>query len=321
MICYIIINRRYNISFQGRMRKSFAAVAGFFALAVATAAHAEPRVVASILPVHSLVAGVMEGVGVPGLLVPVGQSPHTYALKPSDARALQSAEVVFWIGGTLENFLEAPLGSLARKASIVELGTAPGVTLLPARKGGVFEDDDDGDQDSATDPHVWLDPENARHMVSAIVTALSAKDAANAARYAANGTALEARLQALDQSIRERVAPMQGRAYIVFHDAYQYFEHRYGTRIVGSITLTPDQAPGARRLTELRHKIATSQAACVFREPQFPAPVVDTVLAGTQAKSGVLDPEGADMAAGPEAYFLLMNRIADSLVGCLKPDA
>lgn len=303
------------------MRKPFAAIAGFMVFAVAATAHAEPRVVASILPVHSLVAGVMQGVGTPALLVPVGQSPHTYALKPSDARTLQGAEVVFWIGENLENFLKTPLQSLAGKAKVVELGQAPSVIHLPTRKGGVFEDDDDGDQDSATDPHVWLDPENARRMVSAIAATLSVQDPANAAHYDANGQKLDQRLEALENDIRRRVAPVQERAYVVFHDAYQYFEHRFGTRIVGSITVTPDQSPGARRLAALRQKIASSQAACVFREPQFPAPVVDTVLAGTHAKSGVLDPEGADMTPGPEAYFLLMNRIADSLVGCLKPGA
>ncbi len=309
------------------MKKPFAAVVGLYVLLTAAVAHAQPKVVASILPVHSLVAGVMQGVGTPALLVPVGQSPHTYALKPSDARTLQSAEVVFWIGENLENFLQAPLEALAGKAEVVELNEAPGLIRLPTRRGGIFEDETETHKSGEayhhgpTDPHIWLDPENARRMVSVIVATLSTKDPANAARYDANGQKLDARLEALENDIRQRVAPVQQRAYIVFHDAYQYFEHRYGTRIVGSITVTPDQAPGARRLAELRQKIATSQAACVFREPQFPAPVVDTVLAGTHAKSGVLDPEGADMAPGPEAYFLLMNRIADALVGCLKPGA
>jgi zinc transport system substrate-binding protein len=308
------------------MRKPFALIAGFVVLVAAATAHAEPKVVASILPVHSLVAGVMQGVAMPALLVPVGQSPHTYALKPSDAHALQGAEVVFWIGESLENFLEAPLEALAGKADVVELNKAPGLIHLSTRKGGVFEDEPEEFQGGAhdhgaADPHIWLDPENARRMVSAIVAALSVKDPTNAARYNANGQQLDMRLEALETDIGRRIAPVQERAYIVFHDAYQYFEHRYGMRIVGSITVTPDQAPGARRLSELRQKIASAEAACVFREPQFPAPVVDTVVAGTHARPGVLDPEGADMAPGPEAYFLLMNRITDSLVDCLKPGA
>ena len=313
-------------------------------LAVACSpATAAPKVVASIVPIHSLIAGVMQGVAEPTLLVPVGASPHTYALRPSDARTLQAAEIIFWVGEHLENFLEKPLETLAAKAKVIEVSSIPGMTLWPTREGGVFEPEEEAHADEKkdgkeeehhteehaeaghahgdTDAHVWLDPDNARLIVAAAVANLSATDPANAAKYADNGRAMDARLAALDAGIKKRLTPVQDRAYIVFHDAYQYFERHFGTRIAGSITVSPDQAPGARRLSELHEKIRTASAVCVFREPQFPAPVVDTLLRGTGAKAGVLDPEGADLNPGPGAYFTLVERIADSLVGCLKPNS
>jgi zinc transport system substrate-binding protein len=297
-------------------------------------AAAAPQVTVSILPIHSLVAGVMQGIAEPALLVPVGALPHTYALKPSDARTLQSSDVVFWVGEQLENYLEKPLESLAGRARIIAASRIPGIMLLPTRKGGAFDahdhdlghKHDNGAKKGAVpqaepDMHLWLDPDNAKVIVQHAAAQLSAADPANAATYAANSQKMDARLTALDSAIRSRLAPVTDRAYIVFHDAYQYFEQHFGTRIAGSVTISPDQAPSAKRLTELRRRIRTAKAVCVFREPQFPAPVVDTLLSGTDVKAGVLDPEGADLTPGPDAYFTLMERIGDSLAGCLKPSA
>ena len=307
-----------------------AALMGFASLPAAAA----PKVVVSILPIHSLVAGVMQGVAEPALLVPVGASPHTYAMKPSDARLLQSADVVVWVGEHLENYLEKPLESLAGKATIVEIIALPGIDLLTTRSGGAFEPHlhaghshghahgkKGGHEEPEPDVHIWLDPDNARVIVGEMVSLLSRIDGANAAKYAANGRAIEARLAALDASVKSRLAPVRDRAYIVFHDAYQYFERHFGTKIVGAVTVSPDQTPSAKRVTELRKRIRTASAVCVFREPQFPAPIIDTLVSTTGAKVGVLDPEGANLDPGPDAYFTLMERIADSLAGCLKPGA
>lgn len=313
------------------MRKILALAAligSLFGLPAAGAA--APNVVVSILPIHSLVAGVMQGVGEPVLLVPVGASPHTYAMKPSDARNLQAADIVAWVGEHLENYLERPIESLAGRARVIEISGIPNLTLLPTRTGGAFErHDHDHDHDHGhahanaadADMHLWLDPDNARLIVAHVAAQLSAADPANASAYEANARKMEARLAGLDSGIKDRLKPIQQRAYIVFHDAYQYFERHYGTRMVGSITVSPDQAPSAKRLSELRQRIRKSSTVCVFREPQFPAPIVDSLISGTGVKSGVLDPEGADLTPGPDAYFILMERIADSLAGCLKPEA
>jgi zinc transport system substrate-binding protein len=314
-------------------------------------------VVTSILPVHSLVAGVMDGVGTPHLLVPGGASPHSFALRPSDARRLEAARAVFWIGPDLETFLERPLNALARNAEVIALADAEGVTRLPVREGGSWETHDhdeapggerkdehgdghkgehahkdehageadhhhgakesDGDthghgHGDAHDHgdwnvHVWLDPQNAIAFV----------DPGNKARYDANSARLAAKLRTLDGALQRKLAPVKGKPYIVFHDAYQNFEARYGLTAVGSITISPELGPGARRLVEIRERIRETGALCVFAEPQFEPKVIRTVVQGTGARTGTLDPLGAGLEPGPDAYFQLLQNLAADLTACL----
>jgi zinc transport system substrate-binding protein len=279
--------------------------------------------------VQSLVAAVMDGVGAPQLLVPGAASPHTYSLRPSDARLLRGAGLVFWIGPIYESFLTKPLASLAGEARIVRLADAQGVTVLRQREGGVWGAGDEhhrhGDSaasgrpsdDPEGDGHVWLDPRNARAMVAAIVEALAAADPAAAARYRENGAAELRRIEALEGELAQRLAPVRGRPFVVFHDAYQYFEARFGLAAAGSIALHPEQRPGGRRVRELQARLRELGGACVFSEPQFEPALVRTLVADSGAKAGVLDPLGADVPDGPEAYFTVLRRLADSLVACL----
>jgi zinc transport system substrate-binding protein len=303
-----------------------------------------PVVVTSIKPIHSLVSSIMQGVGTPELIVDGAASPHTYNLKPSNARALQNAKVIFWVGPGLEAFLEKPLQALGRDASIAELDNAPGLVKLPFREGGAFEPHDDGDEhDSASatpehehdhaeathgaeadhdhgtfDTHLWLDPMNAKAMAAMITTTLVAADPANALTYQGNARALDDRLDALDTELKGIVAPVKGKPFIVFHDAYQYFEHRYGIRVAGSITVSPETIPGAERVSDIHRKVGELGATCVFAEPQFEPRLVNVVIEGTSAKSGVLDPEAATLKAGPDLYFTLMRGIANSMKDCLS---
>lgn len=297
-------------------------------LAGATGATAEPpTVVASIKPVHALVAGVMHGVASPALLVPGAASPHTYGLKPSDARRLQAADLVFWISPGLETFLIRPLTAIPSTASTIPLAEAEGVVVHATREGGVWErhehedhaEDEhaehaDGDHDEhaeeehaehehgETDMHLWLDPENGRAMVGAIAAALGEVDPDNAATYRANAERLAQDLQALDQDLQQRLEPVRDEPFIVFHDAYQYFERHYGLNGAGSITVSPERQPGARRLQEIRARLGEAGAVCVFSEPQFEPALIETVVEGTSARTGVLDPLGADLEPGPELY-------------------
>ena len=291
---------------------------------------AETRVVASIKPVHSLVAGVMEGVGEPTLLTPGGASPHEYSLRPSDLRAINEAQAVFWIGPDLETFLIKPLAKVADRVRAVALMEAPDLTVLPLREGGAWEPHAHGHGDhkhdhkhghghghADRDAHVWLDPVNAIAMVRQIVATLGEIDPDHQADYARNGAALIERLDQMNQRLAAELQPIQGRPYIVFHDAYQYFERRYGLNAVGSVVLQPEQRPGARRVAEIQKRIRDLQARCVFSEPQFQPALVETVIAGSDARKGVLDPLGAELTSGPDAYFQLLQNLVDALRECL----
>ena len=294
-----------------------------------TSAMAAPSVVASIKPVHSLVAAVMEGVGEPTLLVRGSASPHNYALKPSDAGALESADIVFWTGHGMELFLAEALDTLSGNAEIVELAETPGIALLPMREGGAFEphehhdghdhdhDHDHGHEHGEGDMHFWLDPENAKLMVTHIAAALSAADPENAQAYTANAEAEIAELDDLEAELAATLAPVKDQPFVVFHDAYQYFEQRFGLTLAGSVTVSPETAPGAARIDELKARVAELGATCVFAEPNFEPAIISAITEGTTAKSGILDPEGSALSEGPDLYPNLLRGLATSLVDCL----
>jgi zinc transport system substrate-binding protein len=155
-------------------------------------------------------------------------------------------------------------------------------------------------------------------MVRAIAAALSGADPDNAERYADNAGTLIARLTDLDTGLGLRLAPVADKPYIVFHDAYAYLETRYGLRAVGSVTVSPERPPGAKRVAAIRERIRNSQSICVFDEPQFPPRLVQTLTEGTGARTGTLDPLGLDLAAGPDLYFVLMDDLGDALATCLS---
>ena len=320
-----------------------------FALAVAITANesavaADLNVTVTIKPIHALVAQVMEGVGTPALLITGASSPHTYALKPSDAKALYASDVVFRVSEAVEPFTGRIVKALPENVRVVTLSEAPGVEQLDVRSGDTFEahghgqdthDDhhDHGaeaggshdeaseehhhDEHAAHDGHVWLDPANARHMVAEIARVLSEVSPQNAQRFKENAARASAGIAELEKSITAELAPIKGRPFVVFHDAYQYFEHRFGLTAVGSITVSPEVQPSAKRLTEIRRKIAALDARCVFAEPRFQPNLVNAVIEGTQAHSGTLDPEGTMIDPGPEAYATLIKNLAAGLRSCL----
>lgn len=328
--------------------------------ALAGSAQAEVNVVTSIKPVHSLVSAVMKGAGAPTLIVEGAASPHTYSLKPSQAAALQDADVIFWIGDGLENFLEKPISTIGAGTKAVELVHSHGLETLGFREGGTFEkhshadgdhdeheehaetedheheDDDDHDHDhdedheheddhdhdehhdhGSVDMHLWLDPMNGKAMVHEIAETLAAIDPDNADLYEANAADVSDRLDALAGELTVDLEPVHDKGYIVFHDAYQYFEHRFGLTPAGSITVTPDIMPGAERLHEIRAKVTELGATCVFAEPQFEPKLISVITEGTDAKSGTLDPLGAGIEDGPDLYFELLRGMATSFKTCL----
>jgi zinc transport system substrate-binding protein len=290
------------------------------------------RVVATIKPIHSLAAAVMEGHGQPKLLIKGATSEHAYALRPSDARVLNDADIIIRVSANLETFLERPIASLSGKARIVTLEDVPGLKLLPVRQGGPFEPhshEDHGDakghdhaeadhDDEGNDAHLWLSPSNAALIADHLASVFGEARPGQAADFKANASKLKDRLAALEAGLRPRLTALKDKDFIVFHDAYQYFEDHFGLKAAGSITVSPQRQPGAARLKEIRTRIASSKSVCVFSEPQFEPKLVKTVIEGTNARTGVLDPLGADLAEGPDQYFKLLDNLAADLERCLS---
>ena len=307
------------------------AAVGLLAPWLAPPAAAEPKVVVTIKPLHALVAQVMAGVGSPVLLVKGLASAHTYALRPSEARALHDADVFVRMSETVEPFTARIVRSLPSTVEVVTLQEAPRLRLLSRRTHATFERHAHGNGDhghshapspsDAVDGHAWLDPDNAAAMVDRIEQALSAKDPLNAAAFKANADALKGKLEALAVELDRALQPIANQPYIVFHDATQYLERRYGLNVVGSISISPEVPASGKRLTELRRKIDELGAVCVFAEPQFDTRLVENLIEGTAARSGTLDPEGGRLEPGPELYFTLMRQLAGDLKGCLAPPA
>jgi zinc transport system substrate-binding protein len=291
--------------------------AGALLLFTAEIACAAPDVLATVKPVHSLASAVMEGVGTPDLLVGGGMSVHDYALKPSDARKVARATLIFEIGPDLETWLDTPLKSLAH-GKVVVLERAPGVKRLAARKGGVWLGEEHEHRHGGYDPHIWLDPQNAVAMTQAMAEALAQADPVHARRYRDNAARSIASLKRLDGELKARLAPVRDRPFLVFHDAYQYFETRYGLKAAGAVTVSPDRPAGPRRIAELRRTVASGGAVCLFREPQFSPKLIATIGEATAVRTGVLDPLGADIRSGPDLYPALMRQLAQSLTTCLK---
>jgi zinc transport system substrate-binding protein len=330
-----------------RLRKALIAAAAI--LTLAAPAHAAPQVVASIKPVHALVAAVMKGVGTPALIVDGTASPHNYSLRPSAARALANADVVFWVGPPLEGFLVRALDTLAGDSRAVALIDAPNVVRLPFRDGHDHDDEhgeenrhghghendhedrhegegraehtghEDAHDAAAIDGHIWLEPANARVLAQVIAEALAEIDPENAGIYAANAEGVSERIAIMTAEIGALLAPVRNRPFVVFHDAYGYFESHFGLRSAGAITVRPDSPPSAERLRTIRTRIRTTGAACVFSEPQFDDRLVDAVSADTLARTAVLDPLGAGLPAGPDLYFTLMRDMAAAMRACLSP--
>lgn len=248
-------------------------------------------------------------------------------MRPSDAAALQAADLVFWIGEPLETFLQKPLRALPRKARVVTMIDTPGLRLLPNRGGGVWEaghseqhaprERNTGSALATLDPHIWLDPTNAKHLLTVIANQLGTADPTNADRYQANGQQLEMRIDDLDRELDARLARVRGIPFIVFHDAFQYFELRYRLRSVGSMFSSPERLPGAKRVQMLRAQIREMGVRCIFREPQFESALIKTISEGTAARIAIIDPLGAALQPGTDAYFKMMQANTTAIIDCL----
>ena len=318
-----------------RARNQAVLAAGLLAMSLtSTASRAgDLKVVVTIKPLHALVTQVMSGVGAPELLVKGAASPHSYALRPSEARALNNADLFFRMAETVEAFTAKVVKSLPKRVEVVTLQDAPGMKLLALRTGATFEPHAHGKDKAhghghghnhpkpkageSVDGHAWLDPDNAKVMVDRIQQSLGAKYPEHAPAFKANAEALKGKLDALAGELEGDLSPIAAKPYIVFHDAFQYFERRFGLNVAGSISINPDVPPSAKRLSELRRKIQSLSAVCVFAEPAFDRRLVDNLIEGTSARTGILDAEGSSLDPGPDLYFALMRKLASALKDCL----
>ena len=317
-----------------------------------TTANSEIKVVASIKSIHSLASYLMDGIAKPDLIVDGYASPHGFAMKPSHAKMLQNADLIFWVGEDLESFLEKPLSSIAKKAEKIELMQIKGLNVLEFRERNIFDDHDDHDHDGHAkkkkddhddhddhghkkkddhddhddhdgheghahgefDPHIWLDPINAKVMLNEMVEHLIENDPKNEAKYKNN---LDKALKDIDKMTIDVMTELSNSvSSIVFHDAYQYFEKRFNVNILGAFTVNTDVMPGAEQLAEIREIIEHDKVACVFSEPQFNPDIIKAVAKDMNIKTGVVDPLGATLNPGKDLYFDLIRNMSASFKGC-----
>ena len=302
---------------------------------VLTPLKAEISVVTSIKPLHSLTSYIMEGVGEPELIIDGVASPHNFQIKPSHAKMLQNADLVIWVGEDLESFLPTALKSIPKDAVVFELLDQSGLKKLKFREKNIFEGHDDHGHDEhakkeddhddhghddhghghgSFDPHIWLDPANAKVIVKKITNQLSKIDKDNASKYKANSKKVIKDLDGLIKEVKNEIN--KDASFVVFHDAYQYFEKRFGLNVIGALTVNPDVMPGAEQLAEIREVIEHEKAKCIFSEPQFNPNIINSIASDTGVKTGVLDPLGANIDKGKNMYFDLIKDMSNSLKDC-----
>ena len=294
-------------------------------------------VVASIKPIHSLVAAVMGDIGTPHLLLEAPSSAHHFTLKPSQARSLQVADIVFWVGPTMEQPLTKALGAQTRhlmvSAGLVQINL---YKVTPAHENHDHEkhdhekhdhekhdhekhdnhDEHAKHDDHLINPHIWFDPQNAKIMLGVIAARLAKADPENASTYAANADSMAARLATLETDITSQLASYSAAKFLVLHDAHVYFERRFGLRNYGAITTEPDVMPTASRVKALRDELREHRFDCIFTEPFLGQKAVALIAEGSKVSIGTLDPIASNLPAGAQLYPDLLMSYAKALQSC-----
>ena len=297
------------------------------------------KVVTTIKPLHSLISRIMETRGEPQLIIEGTNNPHTFVFKPSHAKMIEEADIVFWIGEDLEAFMEKPLNSLAKDTKKIAFMDSESIEKLKFREENIFDDHDeheghddhddhdghddehddhaghhDGHNHGEFDAHIWLDPENAKEMVKIIRDELIKIDPEGQRQYSVNAAGATLELDNLINNVETELS--KDISYIVFHDAYQYFETRFGVKSAGALTLNPDVLPGAKQIADIQDLISDKGIKCIFSEPQYNPKIIETLGNDMNISTGVMDPLGAFIDAGPTMYVELINGIANSIKEC-----
>ncbi|MFZ3440263.1 zinc ABC transporter substrate-binding protein ZnuA [Vibrio harveyi] len=270
-------------------------------------------VLTSIKPIQMITTELTEGVAAPDVLLQNNASPHDYALRPSDVQKVAAADLVIWYGHDLEPFLEKVVTD---RGNTLTLSQIPGLSLREF--GSEHSHDHDGHDHGTHDPHFWLGVETVQQVANAIAHKLAEVDPVHADTYANNLKKFEVKLNATDSEIKQQLAPVKDKGYFVFHDAYGYFEERYGLNQMGHFTVSPDRKPGAKTLIRIRKTLGTGDVACVFSEPQFTPAVIESVMRGSDVRSGVLDPLGSEVEVKSGSYFEFLKGMSNSFSQCLS---
>ncbi|MFG0398674.1 zinc ABC transporter substrate-binding protein [Pseudomonas sp. zjy_11] len=293
-----------------------------FVAFIAFSAQADVRVLTSIKPLQQIAAAVQDGLGSPDVLLPPGASPHHYALRPSDVRRVGDADLLYWIGPDMENFLPRVLGS--RSKATVAVQALPGMKLRHfGEDSHSHEEEDHSDHDhdhrpGSLDAHLWLSSANARVIAAKMAADLAKVDPANAARYQSNLKAFDERLDALDERIKARVAGIAGKPYFVFHEAFDYFEAEYGLKHAGVFSVASEVQPGAQHVAAMRQRLQEVGKTCVFSEPPLRPRLAETLTAGLPVRLAELDALGGTDPVDGKGYERLLEKLGGDLAGCLE---
>ena len=309
-----------------------------------TGVNAEIKVVTTIQPLHSLISNVMGNKGKLDLILEGTASPHSFTLKPSHAKMLENADAIFWIDKDLESFLEKPLKSIPKKAKVVHLMDISGLEIHKFREKNIYGGHDDHDKHGHKedkhddhdkhghkedkhddhdkhghahgefDVHIWLDPNNAKVIVKEVANQLATLDSKNSDFYKKNAkktlNKLDNLINKIDKSINKKAS------FVTFHDAYQYFEKRFGIEALGALTVNTDIQPGAKQIEEIQHLVEDKNIKCIFSEPQFNPKLINMIAKSSGAKTGILDPLGSSYKPGNDLYFNLINDLYENLNKC-----
>ena len=307
--------------------RAFSMLAGL-SVAASLALPAQAAVVASVKPVGFIASAIADGVTPVEILLPDGASEHDYALRPSDIKRLKSADLVVWVGPEMEAFMTKSAASLPAQKN-VEMDTLPGVKALLLKGGEDEEEEHEGHAHGGAEEHehhhhgeynmhLWMSPEIAKKTAVAIHAKLLELMPQSKDKLDANLQHFEAELSSADAKIGNQLAPVKGKGYFVFHDAYTYFEKHYGLTPLGHFTVNPEIQPGAQRLHQIRTQLVEQKAACVFAEPQFRPAVIEAVARGTTVRSGTLDPLGTDITPGKDSYVTFLSQLSSQYASCLN---
>lgn len=299
----------------------------FFGVVLSLFVHtavAAPVVLTSIKPLGLIAAGVMDGVGTPEVLLPVGASHHEYNLKPSDISKIKEADVVFWVGPSLESFLVKPLSQKEKSNFYEPLIDSKGLHLRMYKHDHDHDHDhEDGPQPNASntlsiDPHIWLSPENAIAIAQQMAITLGTADPGNRGLYQKNAELFAQKVYDKDKLIKVQLEPIKPKGYIVLHDGYGYFEDHFGLNHQGELTLSPERQPGAKHLAEIENKIKAGSVVCLFGEPQFQPRYLDSLVSALDIRRGTIDYLGSNVLITSDGYTDFLNTLANQFYDCLS---